>query len=110
MSRDDAVVYPGIDWMRAPTPIAQVLIQIYRCALRITQVEIEDRKPEFLRQTLDFPDDAASEAPPARPGRHKCACQRPGKGLRFVVARRSAELRRAGNDSVEPTDYEPAFR
>jgi hypothetical protein len=46
----------------------------------------------------------------ARPRRDEVRRQRRGRALRFVVARRAHELRRAGDGAVEPADEQLALR
>src|ERR1700744_3506959 len=98
MTGHQAPIDARIGRMRAPTAVIQALIEADRRALRIAQVEVEDRDAELAREKLDLVHDAVAEPVPARPGCHKGAGQGAGKGLRLVVARRAAELRRAGDD------------
>src|SRR5271165_6997932 len=95
--------------MRAPADVAQTLIQPDRCALRVAQIEVEDGESDLLGETLDLYHDLAAETAAARPGCHEGAGQGSGKGLCLVVARRPAELCRAGDHAIEAAGDEPAL-
>ena len=105
----DPAVDPRIDRVGAPAAIAEAFIKRNRRALGVAQIEVEHRQPQFAGKTLDLDDDAAAETVAARPGRDEGAGENPGEGLRLVVARRPAQLRRAGDDPVETADHEPAL-
>src|SRR5689334_8453574 len=105
----DPAVDLRVSRVRAPAPVPKILVEPDRRALGFAQIEIEDREAEFPSELLDLADDAATEPAAARPWRDKGAGQGPGEGLRLVVARRPAQLRRSGDDAVEPADNEPAL-
>src|SRR5215471_6199480 len=109
MPRHDPALDLRVDRVCAPPPVPQILIKADRRALGIAQVEIEDRQAEFPGETLDFAHYAAAETASARPGSDEGAGQGSRERLRLVVARCPAELRRAGDDTVEPADDEPAL-
>ena len=96
MTRDDAAFNLRVGGMCTPTSISQVFIEIDRRALCITQIEIEDCKVKFPGEVLDFAHDAGAEPPPACPRRDKGAGQSSREGLRLIIARCPAQLRRAG--------------
>ena len=109
MPRDDPAFDLRIDGMDAPADVAQALVEPDRGTLGVAQIEVQDRQTDLSGEALDLQHDAATDAAAARPGRDKGAGQGSGEGLRLIVARRPAELRRAGDDAVEPTDDEPAL-
>src|SRR5215468_10060221 len=96
--------------MGAPAGVAQTLVEPDRGPLRVAKIEVENRQAEFMGKVLDFEHDSAADAATARPGCHKCTCHGAGEGLRLIIPRRPAELRRAGDDAVETTGNEPAVR
>ena len=109
MPRYDPAIDLRVNRVRAPAPVAQILVKPDRRALGIAKVEIEDRQADLPGELLDLAHDVAAKSAAARPRRDKGAGQGSGKGLRLVVARRPAQLRRAGDDAVEPADDEPAL-
>ena len=108
MPGDDPALDLCINWVGAPASVAHVLVESDSGTLSIAEIEIEDRQAELSREVLDLTHNPAAQAATTRPGRDKGAGQGSGEGLRFIVARRPAQLRRAGNDAVEPADDEPA--
>ena len=108
VTRHDPVFDPGIDGMGAPAGVAQALVESDRGPLRVAKIEVENRQTELTGKVLDLEHDATADAAAARPGRDECTRHGAGEGLRLIVARRPAELRRAGDDAVETAGNEPA--
>src|SRR5215472_16507628 len=109
MPRNDPALDLSVGRVSAPASVAHVLVESDGGTLGIAEIEIEDRQAELPREALDLAHNPAAQSATARPGRDKGAGQGSGEGLRFIVARRPAQLRRAGNDAVEPADDEPAL-
>src|SRR5438128_3189559 len=109
MPRHDPALDLCVNRVGAPAPITQALVEPDGRTLGVAKIEVENRQAELSGQLLDLAHDAAAEPAAARPRRNKGAGQGPGEGLRLVVARRPAQLRRAGDDAVEPADDEPAL-
>src|SRR5271169_1075263 len=99
---------PGIDGMGAPAYVPQTLVESDRGALGVAEIEVQNSQTDLAGEALDLQHDSATDTAAARPGRDERAGQGSGKGLRLVVARRPAELRRAGDNPVETPDHEPA--
>src|SRR5580658_7524750 len=110
VTRHDPAFDLRVDRVGAPAAIPQTLIEADRSLLRVAQIEVEDGQPQFPAEPLNLQHDAAAEAVAAGPRRHERARQGTGEGLRFVVARGAAELRRAGHDPLQAADDEPALR
>src|SRR4051794_25638497 len=106
---DDAPVDLSVGWMRAPAAVAKAPVKADRGALAVAQIEVQHDQLKLAGERLEFSDDTLADAAAAGPGRHKKAADGTGEGLRFVVAGGPRQLHRAGDDPVEPADYEAAL-
>src|SRR5690348_9573553 len=109
MARNDPAVDLSVNRVGAPPSVSHAFVKADRRALSVAEVEIEDRQAELPGESFNLAHDATAETAAARPRRDKGAGQCPRKSLRLVIARRSAQLRRAGDDAVQSADYQPAL-